>query len=87
MSACDSCRIPLGTGLAGPGDKRYCCAGCTAGGPCICTYEEDLSRYPPVQYARPISLTELLDRYERIIEQPSQNPHALTPGGETSIEA
>jgi hypothetical protein len=24
-------------------DEAYCCSGCAAGGPCVCTYEADLA--------------------------------------------
>jgi hypothetical protein len=24
-------------------DETYCCTGCAAGGPCVCTYEADLA--------------------------------------------
>jgi hypothetical protein len=24
-------------------DETYCCTGCAAGGPCLCTYEADLA--------------------------------------------
>jgi len=74
MTSCDSCRIRLGPDCVSVEDRRYCCAGCAAGGPCVCTYEHDLGRYPPSHYARPVSLADLLDRYEMGIEtniQPS----------------
>ena len=69
MINCDSCGIALGTERVWLGDKSYCCAGCEAGGPCVCTYERDLGRYPPSHYARPVSFAELLDRYESGIEK------------------
>jgi hypothetical protein len=64
MGDCDSCGIGLGHELVIAAGKAYCCAGCALGGPCRCTYEHDLGRYPPSQYARPVSLSELFDRYE-----------------------
>jgi len=69
MSTCDSCGIVLGAERVQLEEKLYCCSGCTAGGPCVCTYEQDLGRFPPAQYARPVSLAELLDRYESGIQK------------------
>ena len=74
MVTCGSCGIPLGGESVSSADEVYCCAGCAVGGPCICTYEQDLGRYPPVQYARPVSLSELLDRYESGIQTQVQRP-------------
>lgn len=79
MVMCSSCGIALGAESVCPGDELYCCTGCTAGGPCICTYEQDLGRYPPTQYARPVSLAELLDRYEGGIQKPIQGTGPQTP--------
>ncbi len=43
---CSSCDIEI-TGKALMVDgKPYCCRGCAEGGPCICSYEGDLGRYP-----------------------------------------
>jgi len=75
---CDSCGIHVGPECVQLEDKPFCCAGCAAGGPCICTYEHDLGRYPPSAYARPVSLADLLDRYERGIQMSAQ-PAAITP--------
>lgn len=69
MVNCDSCGIALGTERIRLRENSYCCEGCEAGGPCVCTYEKDLGRYPPPHYARPVSLAELLDRYEGGIER------------------
>jgi hypothetical protein len=74
MVTCGSCGIALGPDLVYRGDEPYCCTGCTAGGPCVCTYEQDLGRYPPAPYARPVSFTELLDRYERGIQKRVRGP-------------
>jgi hypothetical protein len=79
MVTCGSCGIPLGAESVYPGEDIYCCPGCSAGGPCICTYEQDLGRYPPAQYARPVSLAELLDRYEGGIQKPIQGTGVHTP--------
>jgi len=79
MVTCDSCGIALGAESVYPGEELYCCAGCTAGGPCVCTYEQDLGRFPPAQYARPVSLAELLDRYEKGIQKPVQGSGVQTP--------
>lgn len=68
MTTCDSCNIRLGPQVFSSQDKLYCCAGCAAGGPCLCSYQQDLGRYPPAHYARPVSLPELLDQYEREIQ-------------------
>jgi hypothetical protein len=64
MSSCASCQIQLGSEAILFAGGLYCCTGCAEGGPCICTYEHDLGRYPPSSYAKPVTLTELLDRYE-----------------------
>ena len=72
MTTCDSCGIRLGPDCVRADDKPYCCAGCAGGGPCICTYEHDLGRYPPSHYARPISMADLFDRYERCIPTSSK---------------
>ena len=69
MITCDSCRIGLGSEHLQLEEAFYCCAGCAAGGPCVCTYEHDLRRYPPALYALPVSLSELLDRYENGIQE------------------
>ena len=68
MVNCESCQIAVPGEPLRFEDRLYCCAGCAAGGPCVCTYEHDLGRYPPAHYARPVSLGELLDRYEREIQ-------------------
>lgn len=68
MNTCESCNITLAGDPVHSGDGLYCCAGCVGGGPCVCTYEHDLGRYPPSDYARPVSLAELLDRYEKEIQ-------------------
>jgi hypothetical protein len=82
MVTCNSCGIPLGADSAYPGDELYCCSGCSGGGPCICTYEQDLGRYPPAQYARPVSLAELLDRYEGGIQKPIRGTGLPAPAKE-----
>ena len=64
MRICGSCGIALEAERIRRRDGLYCCAGCAGGGPCVCTYEHDLGRYPPSYYAKPVSLSELLDRYE-----------------------
>ena len=69
MTTCDSCNIRLGPQAFSSQDKLYCCAGCAAGGPCLCSYQQDLGRYPPAHYARPVSLPDLLDQYEREIQR------------------
>ncbi|HEV8573281.1 MAG TPA: hypothetical protein VGR43_01095 [Dehalococcoidia bacterium] len=69
MLTCDSCRIGLGSVHLRHDEAFFCCAGCAGGGPCVCTYEHDLRRYPPALYALPVSLTELLDRYENGIQE------------------
>ena len=79
MVTCNSCGIDLGADFANSGDELYCCAGCTVGGPCVCTYEQDLGRYPPAPYARPVSLAELLDRYEGGIQKPIRGTGVQTP--------
>ena len=68
MTNCASCEIKLGADSVRGSDGRYCCTGCADGGPCICTYEHDLGRYPPSRYAKPISISELFDRYERDVQ-------------------
>ncbi len=68
MITCESCDITLAGEPLRLEGKFYCCAGCSAGGPCVCTYEHDLGRYPPAHYARPVSLAELLDRYDKGIQ-------------------
>jgi hypothetical protein len=83
MTQCASCRIRLGPDNVTCDGQLYCCVGCVAGGPCVCTYEQDLGRYPPAFYARPISLSELLDRYEKgfpMKVQPSEAPDWLQNG-------
>jgi len=69
MTTCASCDIKLGAEVVLGPDGLYCCAGCADGGPCICTYEQDLGRYPPSRYAKPVSLSELFDRYERDVQK------------------
>lgn len=69
MTNCDSCNIRLGLQFFSAQDKQYCCAGCGAGGPCLCSYQQDLGRYPPAHYARPVSLPDLLDQYESEIQR------------------
>jgi hypothetical protein len=65
MTNCALCHIKLGAeSIRGP-DGVYCCVGCAHDGPCVCTYEDDLGRYPPSHYAKPVSLSELFDRYEK----------------------
>ena len=78
MTTCDSCGIALGAEPVHLEEKLYCCSGCTAGGPCICSYDQDLGRFPPAQYARPVSLAELLDRYERGIQKRGPGSDART---------
>jgi hypothetical protein len=71
MTTCDSCGIEIEAGpesITAP-DGAFCCAGCARGGPCVCTYQHDLGRYPPSLYARPISLSDLLDRYEEGVQR------------------
>jgi hypothetical protein len=65
VDICDSCSILLGAERIRASDRDYCCTGCAAGGPCVCTYEHDLGRYPPSHYARPISMSEIFDRYDK----------------------
>jgi len=79
MAICDSCRIRIDPDCIRIEGKLYCCAGCAAGGPCICTYEHGLGRYPPSHYARPVSLADLLDRYERGIQMRAQPADAIRP--------
>jgi len=73
MAACESCGIRLGADCLHVDDNAYCCTGCAAGGPCVCTYENDLGHYPPAHYARPVSLAELLGRYEEGIRTNGQS--------------
>jgi len=72
MTTCDSCGIRLDPECLRIEDEPYCCAGCAAGGPCNCTYEQDLGRFPPSHYARRVSFADLLDRYERGIQTTAQ---------------
>jgi len=43
---CASCDIELDSDAFTVGDIPFCCSGCAQGGPCICTYERDQTRYP-----------------------------------------
>ncbi len=43
---CASCDIELTSEPLMADGKPFCCAGCTEGGPCTCTYEWDQGRYP-----------------------------------------
>ena len=72
MPNCASCDIKLGADSVRGSDGLYCCTGCAGGGPCICTYEHDLGRYPPSRYAKPISISELLDRYDRNVKKDAE---------------
>lgn len=38
---CANCGIAFAWAGVDAGDVRYCCAGCAAGGPCVCTYADD----------------------------------------------
>ncbi len=69
MNTCDSCKMALEGEAVRVEDGLYCCSGCAVGGPCVCTYEHHLGRYPPAHYARPVSLADLLDRYERGMQE------------------
>jgi hypothetical protein len=71
MNTCESCGIKIAPGpeSVSTRDGAFCCAGCARGGPCVCTYEHDLGRYPPSHYAKPISLSDLLDRYEKGVQR------------------
>ena len=40
---CASCEIELVGRPVYRLDEAYCCDGCAAGGPCMCTYESDLA--------------------------------------------
>ena len=40
---CASCDHPFSDRPVYRMDEAYCCTGCAAGGPCICTYEADLA--------------------------------------------
>lgn len=71
MNTCDSCKITLEGEPVSAGDSLFCCIGCAAGGPCVCTYEHHLGRYPPAHIARPVSLSDLLDRYEKGMQRRS----------------
>ena len=74
MTNCASCEIKLGADSVRGSDGQYCCTGCAEGGTCICTYEHDLGRYPPSHYAKPISISELFDRYEREVQKHGESP-------------
>jgi hypothetical protein len=39
-TTCASCEGVLGMFRVARPDGTYCCLGCTAGGPCICTYDD-----------------------------------------------
>ena len=50
---CASCEVRIeGRGVFHDG-LPFCCAGCVAGGPCLCTYEEDHEDDQPAAH-RPI---------------------------------
>ena len=40
LTTCASCEGVLGMFRVERPDGIYCCLGCTAGGPCICTYDD-----------------------------------------------
>ncbi|MEX0800028.1 MAG: hypothetical protein WD379_02285 [Dehalococcoidia bacterium] len=43
---CASCDIELDRSAMTVEGIVYCCRGCAVGGPCVCSYVGDLSRYP-----------------------------------------
>lgn len=62
---CSSCDIELSDGRVVVVDGRtYCCSGCAAGGPCVCTYEDEHLRLSRTGRGWRVMVGELLDRYE-----------------------
>ena len=43
---CASCDIELNTLPHVVGGLLYCCRGCAAGGPCVCSYVGNPAKYP-----------------------------------------
>ncbi len=57
---CLSCDIDLhGTPEMLDGEP-FCCAGCAAGGPCVCTYERGPGRYPHNGHVDTVLAAELM---------------------------
>lgn len=59
MKRCFSCDIELADGVLIVAGRDYCCAGCSVGGPCCCTYEGQTAPRSANGHADPL-LTELL---------------------------
>jgi hypothetical protein len=59
MKRCSSCDIELPGQAVIVAGRAYCCSGCSAGGPCCCTYEGEGLRPATNGHVDPL-LTELL---------------------------
>jgi hypothetical protein len=62
MGKCDSCDIELGAEPVRLSGRSYCCDGCSAGGPCYCTYEEPLARLPRNGHSDPLVASEIMGK-------------------------
>lgn len=66
---CESCDIELIVVPLWRTDRCYCCSGCAAGGPCICSYVDDPGRLGNKSGIVPTRISDLLDRYDSEIER------------------
>jgi len=60
MKRCFNCDIELPDAALTLEARDYCCAGCSVGGPCCCTYESQTSPRPTNGHADPLLTRELL---------------------------
>jgi len=59
MKKCYSCDIELTAGAMLMAGRPFCCAGCAAGGPCSCTYEDQQAQRPSNGHGDPVMTREL----------------------------
>jgi hypothetical protein len=60
MKRCFSCDIELPADFFIAAGRAYCCSGCSAGGPCCCTYEGQAARPRTNGHSHPSVTAELL---------------------------
>jgi hypothetical protein len=68
---CASCEVLIAGRPVYRMDEAYCCAGCAAGGPCVCTYEADLAEDG-------VDNLGLLARIERLAAEPERRLQAAS---------
>jgi len=69
---CESCDIEIAVLPLWREDRYFCCSGCADGGPCICSYTDDPARLGKDSGAEPVRMEDLLDRYDRELDQSSR---------------